>query len=121
MLFPYFRGRGGTSRGGEVGRGAEGGGPERGGGGEGQGAGATKVVLPFGKLRLLFFSKAKNDPGSEGPGPSPSRTSSTNMNIQCFPLAMGERGGTRVRAHHTRWVWNAGWKLTHIRCSLSSF
>jgi len=49
-LFPYFRGRGGTSREGAAVMGAEGRGPERGRGGGAKGARAAKATLPFGKL-----------------------------------------------------------------------
>jgi len=121
-LFPCFRGRGRTSREGAAVTSMEGGGPERGGGGGAKGAGAAKATLPFGELRVLFFGRTKNDPGPEGPGPSPSRTSMTNTNMQRLPLATGQRAGRRARrAHRTRWVWNVGWKSTHIMCLLSSF
>jgi len=73
--------RGGTSGEGAATIGVEGEGPERGERVGAEGAGVVETVLHFGKLRLLFFGKAKNDPGSEGPGPFPSRTSSTNTNI----------------------------------------
>jgi len=89
---------------------------QREGGGGAEGAGAAKTVLPFGELRVLFFGREKNDPG-----PSPSRTSRTNTNIQRFPFAMGQRGGQRARARRTRWVWNAGRKSTHAMWLLSSF
>jgi len=115
-LFLYFRGRGRTTREGAAAERAEGGGLERGRGGGAEGAGAAEAALPFGKLRVLFFGRVKKDLG-----PSPSRTSRTNTNIQRLPLAIGQRGGRRARAHHTRWVWNAGRKLTHIICLLSSF
>jgi|SRR6267142_2003146 len=107
-LFPYFRGRGGTSREGAAIEGVEGGGPERGEGEGTEGAGLVKTDLLFGGLQVLFFGKAKNSPGPEGPGQTPSRTSRTNTNIQHFPFAMGQRGGQRARARHMRWVWNAG-------------
>src|SRR6266850_6594907 len=68
-LFPCFRGRGGTSREGAAAEHAEGGGPERGGGGGTKGAGVAEAALPFSELRVLFFSRVKNDPGPEGPGP----------------------------------------------------
>ena len=107
-LFPCFRGRGGTSREGAVAKGEERGGPERGEGVGAEGAGPVETNLRFGELRVFFFNKAKNDPGPEGPGQIPSRTSKTNTNIQCFPFAMGQRGGQRARARCMRWVWNVG-------------
>jgi len=97
-LFPYFRGRGGTLREGAAVIGMEGRGPERGGGGGAKGARVAKAALPFSKLRVRFFSRVKKDPGPEGSGLSPSRTSRTNMNMQHLPLAVGQRGGKRVRA-----------------------
>jgi len=49
-LFPYFRGRGRTSREGAVAEGEEGGGPERGEGVGAEGAGLVETDLRFGEL-----------------------------------------------------------------------
>src|SRR5487761_1282672 len=76
-------------------------------GGPGVGRGAEGVAA----LRLLrarrFFSGVKKEgPDPESLAPSlPVRTSKRNTNITCFPFAMGQRGGRRVRALHTSDVW----------------
>jgi hypothetical protein len=52
----------------------------------------------------LAFSKEKKDLGLEDPSSLSSKTLRINMNIQCLPFAMGQRGGKRAKALWTKYV-----------------